>query len=279
MRAAEVRIAGEAALRRVRADGDHAATVRRRHVAYLDRFVARRHHDHRALRQRVVDRFLHRLVARAETAQAQVDDLRRGACWAGTPSICTPDAHSMPSRTSSNVPPHWPSTRTGRMSTPPATPAMPTPLLVLAAIMPRHEQAVEEAAVVTRRAIAVAPVALVARVRIARVAVARAIGVGDEVVAGQHAPDEVGVRQDAGVDHRDGHVVRGTAAASHAVSTLTPALAPRSDHCSGEERVVGHGDRAQRAGPDRRIDVGVRLHELGHRGQRARRLVGDRLST
>ena len=108
----------------------------------------------------------------------------------------------MPSSTSSNVPPHRPSVRTGRMLTLPATPAMPMPLLVFARDQARDEKAVEEAAV-RRAALAVAPVAFIARIGIARIAVAGATGIGDEVVAGQHAADQVGVRQDAGIDHRD----------------------------------------------------------------------------
>ena len=59
-----------------------------------------------------------------------------GVVFGGTPAICTPEAHSMPSRMSSNVPPHLPSARTGRIFAPVVRPAMPMPLLVLAAICP-----------------------------------------------------------------------------------------------------------------------------------------------
>ena len=59
-----------------------------------------------------------------------------GVVFGGTPAMGTPDAHSMPSSTSSNVPPHAPSVRTGRICTPPARPAMPTPLFVFAAMRP-----------------------------------------------------------------------------------------------------------------------------------------------
>ena len=47
------------------------------------------------------------------------------------------------------------------------------------------------------------PVALVARIGIAGVVVARAPGVADEVVARENPAREIGVHQDAGVDHRD----------------------------------------------------------------------------
>ena len=61
---------------------------------------------------------------------------RAGLGFAGTPAIGTPDAHSMPSNTSASVPPHCPRTRTGRTFARQSTPAIPCPLLVLAAISP-----------------------------------------------------------------------------------------------------------------------------------------------
>ena len=97
---------------------------------------------------------------------------------------------------------------------------MPMSLFGVAAISPGDEEAVEEATTAgaagpqssgassrLRRADSVAPVA-----------VARAGGVADEVVARQHAAREVGMVDDAGVDDGDGHARPIPAAASQAAA-------------------------------------------------------------
>src|SRR6185295_9645233 len=55
---------------------------------------------------------------------------------AGAPPTGMPTAHMTPAVMSSNVPPHLPSTRTGTIFAFQLSPAIPAPLLVLAAIMP-----------------------------------------------------------------------------------------------------------------------------------------------
>src|SRR4249919_1077217 len=59
-----------------------------------------------------------------------------GVGFAGTPSTMPPDAHTTASEMSLNWPPQWPSTRIGNSCASPAIPAMPTPLLVTAAMVP-----------------------------------------------------------------------------------------------------------------------------------------------
>ncbi len=59
-----------------------------------------------------------------------------GCVLSGTPSTCRPAAQRMPSRMSESVPPHLPSTRTGRICAPQLIPAIPVELFVLAARMP-----------------------------------------------------------------------------------------------------------------------------------------------
>ena len=61
---------------------------------------------------------------------------RAGFGFGGTPATGTPAAHSMPSRMSSKVPPHFPSARTGSILAFQSRPAMPTPLSELAAMRP-----------------------------------------------------------------------------------------------------------------------------------------------
>jgi hypothetical protein len=61
---------------------------------------------------------------------------RAGFGFGGTPAIATPDAHSMPSKTSASVPPHFASARTGRILAAQSMPAMPVPLSVFAAMRP-----------------------------------------------------------------------------------------------------------------------------------------------
>ena len=129
----------------------------------------------------------------------------------GTPAICTPDAHSMPSKTSSSVPPHSPSTRTGRIREKRSMPDIPIPLFTSARHDPRDEGAVPRARM-TREPAAGAvldPVAFVARGRVARAAVARKARVRDEVIARKDPVREIGMRQDAGVDQRDRRAGRG----------------------------------------------------------------------
>src|SRR4029450_5057235 len=59
-----------------------------------------------------------------------------GFGFGGTPAIGTPDAHNMPSNTSSSVPPHSPSTRTGTIRAYKSMLAMPMPLLMSPAMIP-----------------------------------------------------------------------------------------------------------------------------------------------
>ena len=122
------------------------------------------------------------------------------------PAIATPDAHIMPARMSSNVPPHAPSTRTGRMFASGAMPAMPMPLFVLAAIWPATNRPWKKLI----RGSPHSPVT--SRLRRADSGRARCrrarVGIGDEVVAGQDAAGEVRMRQDAGIDDRDRDAVR-----------------------------------------------------------------------
>src|ERR1700681_2358402 len=61
---------------------------------------------------------------------------RAGVGFGGAPATATPAAHRTPAVMSSNVPPHLPSTRTGRILAFQLRPAIPAPLLVLAAMMP-----------------------------------------------------------------------------------------------------------------------------------------------
>ena len=206
MRAAEVRVAGERRRRCVCAPtvmtplqlaGAKSCDVRR--------LVAGRDDDHRALRERVVDRFLDRLVAGAEAAEAHVDDLGGRRCWrhAG-------DLHAgRPQHALEHVVERAAALRRARAPAGSLTPVVDAgdadAVVGVGGDQPGDEQAVEEAVVLGTAAFAVAPVAFVARIR-DRGRCRRARGrVGDEVVAGQHASGEVGVRQDAGVDHRDGH--------------------------------------------------------------------------
>ncbi len=61
---------------------------------------------------------------------------RAGDVLVGAPATGSPTAHSRPAVTSSNVPPHLPSTRTGTILAFQSMPAIPAPLLVLAAMIP-----------------------------------------------------------------------------------------------------------------------------------------------
>ena len=54
----------------------------------------------------------------------------------GAPATARPAAQRMPSATSLSYPPHLPSTRTGKILTPDAMPAIPMPLSDLAAMVP-----------------------------------------------------------------------------------------------------------------------------------------------
>src|SRR4051812_14984993 len=61
---------------------------------------------------------------------------RAGVGLSATPLTCKPAAQRMPARMSLSMPPHLPSTRTGRMNEFQLSPATPAPLLVSAPIIP-----------------------------------------------------------------------------------------------------------------------------------------------
>ena len=119
---------------------------------------------------------------------------RAGFGLGGTPATGTPAAHSTPATMSSNVPPHLPSTRTGRIFAFQLRPAMPTPLLVFAAMRPLTNVPCQ-AAGLARRAVAAfvvgGPVARIGGIVVATVAVVGHCRVADEVVTGQYASGEL----------------------------------------------------------------------------------------
>src|SRR5262245_41023762 len=62
--------------------------------------------------------------------------IRAGVGLIAAPLVGRPAAHSIPAMMSESVPPHLPSTRTGRMRVFHASPATPMPLFVEAPIRP-----------------------------------------------------------------------------------------------------------------------------------------------
>ena len=110
------------------------------------------------------------------------------------------------------------------------------------------------------------PVARIARVRIAAITVFGHHRIADEVVARQDSAGEIGVRRDAGVDHRD----RDAGAADLQVPRrggIDPARAGRERPLLAEKRIVrnaGWKDAARRIGV---LHRGVDLQLLGHAGQ------------
>ena len=62
--------------------------------------------------------------------------MRAGFGFTGNPGTASPAAQRMPAWMSESKPPHLPSTRTGRIFTPKAVPAMPWPLLAAAPMIP-----------------------------------------------------------------------------------------------------------------------------------------------
>ena len=182
------------------ADVDDTAAIGGCEVPAVEVLVAARHHDDRALCKRIVDRFLNRLIARTEAAETQVEDLRRR--WVGryarirsrTPTSCLEHVFEGAAALSQ---------RAHRKDHHAVGHAGDADAVVgVGGDQSRDKEAVKEA-VGDGALTVVAPGALVTRIRIAAVAVARAIRVGNEVVSRQHASHEVGMRQDAGIDDRD----------------------------------------------------------------------------
>ena len=195
----------------------------------------------------------------------------------GTPAIGTPDAHSMPSKTSSKVPPHAPSVRTGRMLRVAVDAGDADAVVGVRGDQSGDERAVPEAgrAGTPPHSPSSLPVALVARIRVAAVAVARVVGIGDEVVAGRGSrPTRSGA---AGCRCRSPRRVttgEPRAAGPTPAEALMPATGSKSAHCLRIQRIVRDGPRILAQHRVGVLDARILLQLRGELRRACRRVCG-----